>query len=152
MRRYLFLALALVATGAWAEERYTNADLDRIYVPGAYTNEDLKALPPIAMQEAPAMPLATTIIDTSERDFLFAQLEALEARRSAFARSLAYEKARLWTAYGPGGNDPNDYPVPGFRSRSRLFRASLRKQIAMLDKEIEDARWRAVRAPVTYLP
>ncbi len=152
MRRYVFLALALVATGAWAEERYSNADLDRIYVPGAYTNEDLRTLPPIAMQEAPAMPLATTIIDTSERDFLFAQLEVLEMGRKALARSLAYEEARLWKAYGPGGNAPNDYPVPGFRSRNRLLRDSLRKRIALLDKEIEEARWKAVRAPVTRLP
>ncbi len=152
MRRYVFLALALVATGAWAEERYTNADLDRIYVPGAYTNEDLRTLPPIAMQEAPAMPLATTIIDTSERDFLFAQLEVLEMGRNALARNLAYEEARLWKAYGPGGNAPNDYPVPGFRSRNRLLRDSLRKRIALLDKEIEEARWKAVRAPVTRLP
>jgi hypothetical protein len=141
-----------MATGAWAEERYTNADLDRIYVPNAYTNEDLEALPRLAVQEAPAMPLVAPRIDTSERDFLFAQLQALETRREALARELEFEEARLREAEGPGGNAPDRYPYAGYRSKSRLLRDSLRKYITLLEKQIEEARWHAVRASVVVLP
>ncbi len=148
MRRFVLLALAFAVTGAWAQERYTNADLDRIYVPGAFTNEDLKALPRIETQAKPAQPLVAPRIDTSERDLLWQHVRALEQRRTMLTRELTYEEELVREAEGPGGNSPDRAPYLGYRSKSRSRRHYLRKQIALLDATIEDARWHAVRASI----
>jgi hypothetical protein len=148
MKRIVVLATALLATAALAEERYTNADLDRIYVPGAFTNEDLKALPSIETQEAPAQPLVGARIDTAERDLLFADIRSLEEQREAAASELAYEEEIVRRAYGPGGNAPDRAFFAGYRSKSRGLREALRKEMALLDQQVDSLRWRALRAAV----
>jgi len=152
MNRILAVAVALTATGVLAQEKYTNADLDRIYVPGAYTNEDLKALPPIEMQAAPALPLVAPVVDTRERDLMFDRLRSLEERRAGLARELAYEEKLVSRAEGPGGNSPGVSFFAGYRGKSRGLREAVRKEIALLDQEIAEARWQAVRASVVYFP
>lgn len=150
MRKILVVAAAFAATAALAQEKYTNADLDRIYVPGAYTNEDLKALPPIEVQEAPAQQLAAPVVDTTERDLLLGRVRMLEERRAALARELAYEERIVSDVEGPGGNAPDRSFYAGYRSKSRRLREALRKEIALVDQEIADARWHAVRATVVH--
>jgi hypothetical protein len=144
----MVLATVMLATAALAEERYTNADLDRIYVPGAFTNEDLKALPAIETQEAPAQPLAGARIDTIERDLLFAEIRSLEEQREAAASELTYEESIVRLVYGPGGNSPDRAFFAGYRSKSRGLREALRKEIALLDQQIDAVRWQALRVPV----
>lgn len=148
MKRIMVLATVMLATAALAEERYTNADLDRIYVPGAFTNEDLKALPAIETQEAPAQPLAGARIDTAGRDLLFAEIRSLEEQREGAASELAYEEAIVRLVYGPGGNSPDRAFFAGYRSKSRGLREALRKEIALLDQQIDAVRWQALRVPV----
>lgn len=152
MKKILAFAALCAATGALAEEKYTNADLDRIYVPGAYTNEDLKALPPLEVQEAPALPLVGPRVDTAERDRLLARIRMLEARRDAMARELAYEEERVRRSESAGGNSPDSSLFAGYRGKSRGLREALRKEIALLGHEIDDTRWHAVRASVVYFP
>ena len=55
MKRYLVAAICLWPALAYAQQTYTNDDLKRIRLPGAYTNEDLQRLPPLAVQERPAV-------------------------------------------------------------------------------------------------
>ncbi len=152
MRAIIAAAAVLWATAGLAQEKYTNADLDRIYVPGAYTNEDLKALPPIEQQEAPAVPLAAPVVDTRERDLLLERVRDLEERRAAVSRELAYEEGIVSRTYSAGGSSPEQAFFIGQRSKSRGLREALRKEIALLDQDISDARWHAVRASVVYFP
>jgi hypothetical protein len=152
MRRLVAAAALFAATGAAAQEKYTNADLDRIYVQGAYTNEDLKALPPLEIQSAPAMPPWSPAIDTRERDLMWERVRGLEERRLAAARELAYEEEIVRRVEGPGGNSPDREHYFGYRSKSRGFRSALRREIALLEQEIEEARWHAVRASIVVVP
>lgn len=152
MRKILAFAALCAATGALAEEKYTNADLDRIYVPGAYTNEDLKALPPLEVQEAPAMTLVAPRVDTTERDRLLARMQKLEAQRDALARELAYVEEQVRRSESAGGNSPGSSYFAGYRGKSRGLREALRKEIALLGHEIDETRWHAVRASVVTFP
>jgi hypothetical protein len=152
MRRLVVAAALFAATGAVAQEKYTNADLDRIYVPGAYTNDDLKALPRLEVQPAPAMAPWTPRIDTRERDLMLERVRGLEERRLAVSREMEYEESIIRKVEGPGGNSPDSEYYLGHRSKSRGYRAALRREIALLDQEIEDARWHAVRASIVVLP
>ena len=54
MKRYVLLAVCLWPALAYGQQTYTNADLVKLDVPGAYTNEDLKKLSPLALQGTPA--------------------------------------------------------------------------------------------------
>jgi hypothetical protein len=152
MRRLVVAAALFAATGGVAQEKYTNADLDRIYVQGAYTNEDLKALPRLEAEPAPALPPWAPEIDTHERDLMWERVRGLEERRLAAARELEYEESIVRKVEGPGGNSPDSEYYLGYRSKSRGYRAALRREIALLDREIEDARWHAVRASIVVLP
>lgn len=152
MRAILAVAAALLATGAMAQEKYTDADLDRIYVPGAYTNEDLKALPPIEIQPLPALPLVAPVVDTRERDLLFERIRSLEERRASLARELEYEEAIVRRTESAGGNPPEAAFHTGYRVKSRGLREALRKEIVLIEQEIEQVRWHAVRASVVYYP
>jgi hypothetical protein len=145
-------AALFAATGAVAQEKYTNADLDRIYVQGAYTNEDLKALPRLEVQPAPAMPPWAPSVDTRERDLMWERVHGLEERRLAASRELDFEESIVRKVESPGGNSPDSEYYFGHRSKSRGYRAALRREIALLDQEIEDARWHAVRASIVVLP
>ena len=51
------VAICLAPVLAFGQQTYTNEDLAKFQVPGAYTNEDLKRLAPLAQQKEPAVRL-----------------------------------------------------------------------------------------------
>ena len=51
------VAICLAPVLAFGQQTYTNEDLARFQVPGAYTNEDLTRLAPLAQQKEPAVRL-----------------------------------------------------------------------------------------------
>lgn len=51
------VAICLAPVLAFGQQTYTNEDLATFQVPGAYTNEDLKRLAPLAQQKEPAVRL-----------------------------------------------------------------------------------------------
>ena len=73
-----------------AQETYTNKDLGKLHIPGAYTNDDLKALPPLAVQKAPIVQVQP--VDLSK---LISELTEAAARREEKRRVLVHAQDRL---------------------------------------------------------
>jgi len=53
----VIVAICLAPVLAFGQQTYTNEDLAKFQIPGAYTNEDLKRLAPLAQQKEPAVRL-----------------------------------------------------------------------------------------------
>ena len=86
MKREMMLLICLCPTLALAEDAktYTNADLVEFQVPGSYTNEDLRKLPPLAVQDAPAARLPRFEIprvDSAGFHVAYNHLKAVRANR-----------------------------------------------------------------------
>ena len=94
---------------AFGQQLYTNADLSKIDVPGAYTNQDLRRLPPLAMQKEPAATLPR-FVATAPSDYTIARYEedyrSLRQGRDSLALELNQELKRVDFAY------PRRRPIP----------------------------------------
>jgi hypothetical protein len=55
MKKWIGIALCLVPLAAHAQQRYTNEDLRKFSVPGAYTNQDLKKMAPLPVAKGAAV-------------------------------------------------------------------------------------------------
>ena len=71
-------------------ETYGNNNLGKLHIPGAYTNDDLKVLPPLAVQKEPIVQVE--LIDLSK--FISERTEAA-ARREEKRRELVYARDRF---------------------------------------------------------
>ena len=130
--------VGLLAVPAMAE-MYTNADLDKLHLPGAYTNKDLKTLEPLPAQEAP-------LIETPEVD-LSRWLEAAAVREAGYRAlvhlrdrlqaELDYELGRLALAYSPAGGNFTGSLRPGLRSKLQPKLDSLQRRIYLTDWELD---------------
>jgi hypothetical protein len=136
---------------AFGQQLYTNADLAKFDVPGAYTNEDLRRLPPLTVQKEPAVKLPPFVPPSpaalppyqesydglkSNRDSLAFELD-LELRRVAFSES----------AYA--GDTRSFEPRLGYGARVSSLILELKKRVALLDRQIEDLLDQARRAGVS---
>lgn len=134
----LILVTAAVAP-VMAQQTYTNEDLEDFHIPGAYTNEDLEALEPLPVQEAPLFESepadmtpwieATLMLD--------AEYLALTHARDRLQAELDYELERIAIAYSPAGGGFTGSLRPGLRSKLEGKLEYLRRQIYMLDWEID---------------
>ena len=113
MKLVIVVLLCLAPVLAFGQQTYTNEDLAKFQVPGAYTNEDLKRLTPLAQQKEPAFhlpafqPAPTRSQSLQARydglketyDMLQAQIvaehERVDFSESAFAGNTLDAKVRL---------------------------------------------------------
>lgn len=126
---------------AFGQQQYTNADLSKIDVPGAYTNEDLRRLPPLAIQKAPA---ATTpsFVAPEPSQFMVDRYESiydsLREARESLSFELDLEQKRVdFSESAFAGDTRSDEPRLGYRNRVAPLVLELEKRIAILDHEIE---------------
>lgn len=143
------VAICLAPVLAFGQQTYTNEDLAKFQIPGAYTNEDLKRLAPLAQQKEPAVrlpeyqPAPTRSASLQARydglretyDMLLAEIalkhELVDYSESAFAGNTLDSKVRL------------GYRAPAFRQIQVLSqRADLMK--VRLDALEERARRQGV--------
>ena len=133
---------------AFGQQMYTNADLTKFEVPGAYTNQDLRRLPALAMQKAPAAALPQIVIP-APAPFLVARYEGawrdLKQTRESLAFELAYELRRVEFSESAFAGDSQSFdPRLGYRNRIAPLVMELQKRIAILDFQmgalIQDAR------------
>jgi hypothetical protein len=133
------LILAVVAIApAMAQKVYTNKDLDKVQVPGAYTNKDLKFLEPIPTQKAPLsepapMDLMALAEVTPEPDVRRAVLTDVRDRLQA---ELDYELARIEEAYSPAGGGFTGSLRVGLKSKLEDRLEYLRREIHLRDEQI----------------
>jgi hypothetical protein len=138
MKRYLVLAALVCPAAAYAQQTYTNADLARFEVPGAYTNDDLRRLPPAAPHTGPvAAPLAPAPAQAPADEFQ-AAWDALARTRGFLAAELEYERGRIaYSESAFAGAADRLEPRAGYRARAKGLVLELEKRIALLDAQME---------------
>jgi len=138
MKRLFVLAALVCPAAAHAQQTYTNADLARFQVPGAYTNEDLRRLPPAPpAQKAPAAAALPAPPPVPSEEYQEA-FDALTRTRSFLATELEFERGRIARSESAfaGGADRLE-PRAGYRARVKGLVLELEKRIALLDAQVE---------------
>jgi hypothetical protein len=149
MRVYLLLGVCLGSTAlAYGQQTYTNADLARFQVPGAFTNEDLKRLEPLAVQRQPAVLTPPYVPKQAPVEYYQASYYSLQSSRRSLQAELAYEIAAVdfsESAFADPvglvpvipGDTRSFAPRLGYRVQAKWLIQELNKRIALLDAQIE---------------
>ncbi len=137
---------------AFGQQLYTNADLAKFEVPGAYTNEDLRRLPPLAVQKEPAATLPPFVAPEPSQ-YTIAQYEdaydSLRLGRDSLAFELNLERKRVdFSESAFAGGTRSFEPRLGYRTRVAPLIMELEKRIAILDHQMETLVQDARRAGV----
>ena len=151
MKRFVVLAWCLWPVLAFAQDSYTNADLSKFHVPGAYTNEDLRRLSPLAVQKVPAALLPPFIAPRGAGAGYQAIYDSLARTRDNLAAELAYEKNLVDYSESAFAGDTRDFtPRLGYRAQATLLIQELTKRVWLIEKQMDDAADEARRsgAPV----
>ncbi|HEU4402366.1 MAG TPA: hypothetical protein VFT43_09690 [Candidatus Polarisedimenticolia bacterium] len=151
MKTFLLCVVCLwPATLVLAEETYTNADLVKFQVPGAYTNEDLKGLPPLAVQRQPAALTPRFEPAAGAGDFYQVVYDNLKRDRESLAAELQFEKDRVaYSESAFAGDSQGWQPRLGYATRVRPLLLELGKRVALLDFQMESVIDQARRAGAT---
>jgi len=164
MKHVVVLAVWLVPAAALAQEAktYTNADLVKIEVPGAYTNQDLKRLPPLAVQkvQAPAAaprraaprgaaPVAEEAPSPASEAFQ-AYFNSVRVDRDMLMSELQYEIDQVAFSESAFAGDTRSFDVRlGYRAQARPLIQELAKRVALLDMRLDAVADEARKAGVT---
>lgn len=151
MKSFVALAIGLLPVAAMAQDvTYTNADLTKIQVPGAYTNEDLKRLPPLAVQKAPAVkaePARAPAEVSAQQQAWQNYYWNVRADRDALQAELDYEVGQVEFSESAFAGDTRAFePRLGYRAQARPLILELTKRVALLDARLESVLDDARRA------
>ena len=137
MKRLWTVLICLWPALAFGQQMYTNADLVDIQVPGAYTNEDLKKLPPLAVQKTPAAAGPQFAAPPAESSWQPAY-NRLVGGRQLLQDEIDYEISRVDYSESAFAGDPQAYePRLGYRTGARVLILELKKRVFLLDRQIE---------------
>jgi len=140
MKRVIALMVCLAPAMVFADDSYTNADLAKFQVPGAYTNQDLKRLPPMPVQKAPASKLPAYEPAPVPTASLQAWYDSLQGERDALAAEMAYETSQVDFSESAFAGDTRSYDVRlGYRTQATPLIRELQKRVTLLDQQIERA-------------
>jgi len=140
MKRVIVLMVCLAPAMAFADETYTNADLAKFQVPGAYNNQDLKRLPPLPVQRRPAATLPAYEPAPVPTASLQAWYDSLKSERDALAAEMTYEKSQVDFSESAFAGDTRSYDVRlGYRSQATPLIRELQKRVTLLDQQIDIA-------------
>ncbi|HET8945848.1 MAG TPA: hypothetical protein VFQ07_02600 [Candidatus Polarisedimenticolia bacterium] len=161
MKHVVVLAVWLVPAAALAQEAktYTNADLAKIEVPGAYTNQDLKRLPPLAVQkvQAPAHAPAAGRGEAPVAEVPAPPTEAFQnyfnsvlVDRDILMAELQYEIDQVAFSESAFAGDTRSFDVRlGYRAQARPLIQELAKRVALLDARLDAVADEARKAGVS---
>jgi hypothetical protein len=156
MKKILGVFLCLVPLATYAQQRYTNEDLKKFSVPGAYTNADLKKMAPVPVVGKPtrAEPILAPEIDEYAQ-VLYARMDLLREQRTIIQAEMDWRNAEIERAYSFFDKGPNGYPGnreggpwPGYLSKSKGFLQYLEMQLAVVDARIESVEDEARQAGI----
>ena len=136
---------------AFGQQLYTNADLAKFDVPGAYSNQDLRRLPPLAVQKQAAFTLPPYVSpQTSGEARLQESYDFLKSTRDSFACELDFELRRVDFSRSAFAGDTQGYSIRlGYGARVGGLIRELEKRVALLDCQMDDLVDRARRAGLT---
>jgi len=149
MKGIVVLAACMLPAAAFAQQTYTNADLAKFQVPGAYTNQDLKRLAPLPMQKAPAAQLpAYEPLQVPAAAFQ-AHFDSVRDERDLLAAEIEHEKERVEFSESAFAGDTRSYEVRlGYRAPATVWIRDLTRRVALLDARLEQIADRARKAGV----
>ena len=165
MKHAVVLAVWLVPAAAFAQSTttpqgtttYTNADLVKFQVPGAFTNADLKRLPAtgVTVLKAPAVKAAPRGEAEAEEapapltDAYQAYYSNVRADRDVLAAELAYEIGLVEFSESAFAGDTRSFDVRlGYRSQAAELIRELTKRVALLDARLDSVADEARKAGV----
>lgn len=147
MKKYLIALSLLWPALAFGQQTYTNADLVKFSVPGAYTNEDLRRLSPLPVQRQPAAALPPAVLPAVPTEKIQAHFDALRWQRDAYRDELGIElEAIAYSESAFAGGTTEIEPRLGYRARVRPLVEELQKRVALLEAQMERVRDEARRA------
>lgn len=156
MKHAVVLAVWLVPAAALAQEAktYTNADLVKIEVPGAYTNQDLKRLPPLPVQKVQAPVAAHGAVPVVEApapptEAFQAYFNSVRVDRDMLMSELQYEIDQVAFSESAFAGDTRSFDVRlGYRAQARPLIQELAKRVALLDARLDAVSDEARKAGV----
>ena len=123
---------------AFGQQSYTNADLTKFDVPGAYTNQDLRRLPPLAVQKEPASKLPWFAPPAAEISPYQESYDGMRYTRDSLAAELDLELKRVdFSRSGFAGDTRSFEPRLGYGAHVASLILELEKRIALLDRQME---------------
>lgn len=132
---------------SFGQQLYTNADLAGFDVPGAYTDQDLKRLPPLAVQKQPAFPLAPYTPAPREDAAFQRAYDGLQLTRTALQAEIDFETGRIaFSESAMAGDTSAIEPRLGYRASVAPLILELKKRTALLDRQMESLLDAARRA------
>ena len=145
MKKLVGVIVCLVPLTAYAQQTYTNEDLRKFSVPGAYTNQDLKKMPPLPVfgKAGPAAPAPVEAVDSRPYQM---RLDLLQEQRLIVQAQLDWTNQEIERAYSFYGKGPDGYPWPGYLSKTRGFVQYLEMQLAVVDSRMANVESEAYRA------
>ncbi|HUD72700.1 MAG TPA: hypothetical protein VMQ62_12130 [Dongiaceae bacterium] len=146
------LAVCLAPAAAFAQDSktYTNADLAKFQVPGAYTNEDLKRLPAVPVQRSAAAKLPEFAPEPVPTGAMQSWYDSIRSERSRLEAEVAVEKDLVDYSESAFAGDTRSFDVRlGYRAQARPLIIELMKRIAILDREMDQALDEARKAGVS---
>jgi hypothetical protein len=157
MKHAVVLAVWLVPAAALAQEAktYTNADLAKIEVPGAYTNQDLKRLPPLPVQrvQVPAPRGAAPVAEEAPApptEAFQAYFSSIRVDRDMLMSELQYEIDQVAFSESAFAGDTRSFDVRlGYRAQARPLIQELAKRVALLDARLDAVADEARKAGVS---
>ena len=131
----------------FGQQLYTNADLARFDVPGAYKNQDLRRLPPLAVQKQPGFPLAPYTPAPREDAAFQRAYDGLQLTRTALQAEIEFEMARIAFSESAFAGDTSAIePRLGYRAGVAPLILELKKRTALLDGQMDSLLDAARRA------
>lgn len=145
MKKILGVIVCLVPLTAYAQQTYTNEDLRKFSVPGAYTNQDLKKMRPVPTvgKKGPSEPVTIEVVDSRPYQM---RLDLLLEQRVIVQAQLDWTNQEIERAYSFYDKGPDGYPWPGYLSKTRGFVQYLEMQLAVVDTRIANVEEEAYRA------
>ena len=141
MRMSVVLAGLVWPALAFGQQLYTNADLAKLDGPGAYTNDDLRRLPPLVVQKEPAAQLPPFVIPAPSPyliEHYLSSYDNLREGRDSLAFELEFELKRVEFSESAFAGDTKSFePRLGYRTQVGDLIRELEKRIAILDFQME---------------
>ena len=150
MKRLIVLAICLAPGLVLGQQTYTNEDLAKFQVPGAYSNEDLSRIGPLAVQKEPVTRLPEFVPPPSYDGRLQADYDSLRERHRSILSAIAYEQELIDYSDSAFAGDTRDATVRnGYRAPARVWIRQLSRQATLLEVRIGRLTNVARRAGIT---
>ncbi|HEV8701314.1 MAG TPA: hypothetical protein VGV60_08585 [Candidatus Polarisedimenticolia bacterium] len=131
----------------FGQQLYTNADLAKFDMPGAYSNKDLRRLPPSSIQPRAATGLPPYTPPPREDALYQRAYDALHLTRVALQAELDFEMGRIaFSESALAGDTGVIAPRLGYRAAVAPLVLELQKRVALLDRQMDSVLDAARRA------